>query len=234
MDMFLRKYPPNCAKGTHPYSSCTQFWAGFTEHDLSMYIYLPVTSGVFTITLHVPQVEMPVTTPKFSEPYWLHELRFSHVFIGATAKSTVSHVETQPTEFANSWRTNPPPTCRLNSFKQNPCFYFFLVLGSCMIMPITSPSKNICSLLPKDNIYFGSTPHPGCIHQHYCVTTYIFKQPGIHIQPIPTHLPSGWARMTRNPWGAGTYCFWMDPWGRSISRNTGGWEWDMKCTEWCR
>ena len=31
-DVFLRKYPANCATGTHPYSSCTQFWAGFTEH----------------------------------------------------------------------------------------------------------------------------------------------------------------------------------------------------------
>ena len=103
---------------------------------------------------------MPVTTPKFSEPYWLHELRCSHVFIGATAKSTVSHVETQPTEFANSWRTNPPPTCRLNSFKQNPCFYFFLGLGSCMIMPITSPSKKYMFFATKRKHIFWIYPSP--------------------------------------------------------------------------
>ena len=42
-DVFLRKYPASCATGTHPYSSCTQFWAGFTEH-----VYLsPCYKGCF-------------------------------------------------------------------------------------------------------------------------------------------------------------------------------------------
>ena len=142
-DIFLRvpaKYPPNCPKLTLPYSS-TQFWVGFTEH---VYIYIPVTSGV-TITLGVPQLEIAITTKWFlPDPDDSTISDFPTLFFGATATSTVSHVEKTQTYRVRKW---------LGGKIHQPFSPFKFLLNKTLV-------SISCSLLPQETLIAWIYPPP--------------------------------------------------------------------------